>query len=84
MQRLVNALAELLSDKWRRSKGVVKSWIRARLAMAVARASSACIRGNRAQPRRGRDELEAGFGDGAALGPLLDVGGGGAASQGRK
>ena len=80
-QKLVRELAELLSGKWRRPKGVVMGWIRARLAMAVARASSACIRGNRSQPRRGRDELEVGFGDGAALAPLLDCGGGVAASQ---
>ena len=80
-QKLVSRLAERLSEKWRRPKGTVMAWIRARLAMAVARASSACIRGNRTQQRRGRDELEVGFGDGAALGPLLDCGSGAAASQ---
>ena len=74
---LVDRLAFLLSEKWRVAPGVTKAWIKARLAMAIARASSACIRGSRTQRRRPEHELEADFEDGAALNNLLDMGGGG-------
>ncbi len=49
--------------------------------VAMAIAARACIRGNRLQPRRSRDELEVGLGDRGALAPLLDCGSGAAALQ---
>ena len=79
-ERLIGTLAKLLSEKWCISEGVVTAWIRARFAMAIARASSACMRGNRTQPYRAEQELEADFDDGAGLDRLLDKmiwGGGG-------
>ncbi len=56
-QKLIDRLAVKLSTKWKASKGVVMGLIRAPLAMAVARASSACIRGNRKQPRDAEKEV---------------------------
>ena len=56
--------------------GVTKTWMKARLAMGIARESSACIRGSRTQ-RRPDMELEADFGDGAGLDRLIDMGSGG-------
>ena len=77
-QQLVDRLATLLSDKWRVGLGSTKTYVKARLAMAIARGSSACIRGSRTQPRRPHDqELEADFQDGAGLGRLFDMGSGG-------
>ena len=75
--KLVDRLAFLLSEKWRVATGMTKTWIKARLAMAVARGSSACIRGCRTQPRWPDQELAADFGDGAGIGGLVDMGGGG-------
>ena len=71
-EKLLKTLAKKLSEKWERSPGVVMGWIRARMAMAIARASSACIRGNRRQPYGAEHELEADFGDGAGVRRLLD------------
>ena len=75
-QQLVDRLAFLLSEKWGAAPGVTKTWMKARLAMAIARGSSACIRGCRIQPRRPDQELEADFGDEAGLSRLLDMGSG--------
>lgn len=74
-QQLVDRLSFLLSEKWRISPGITKTWMKARLAMAIARGSSACIRGCRTQ-RRPEEELEADFVDGAGLDRLLDMGSG--------
>ena len=76
-QKLVATLAHILSEKWRMAEGVVKGWIKARFAMAIARASSACMRGNRTQPLGAEQELEADFDDGAGVDRLLDNGNGG-------
>ena len=76
-QKLVDRLAFLLSEKWKVATGMTKNWIKARLAMAAAKGASACIRGCRVQPRWPDQELAADFGDGAGLGGLLDMGGGG-------
>ena len=66
---LISTLGHKLGKKWGKRKGVVLSWIRARLSIAIVRASSACIRGSRTDPHP--RELEAGFVDGAALTSLL-------------
>jgi len=42
--KLVNMLSERLSEKWNRPKGRCKAWINARLAISIAKATSACIR----------------------------------------
>ena len=66
---LLDTLGFKLGKKWGKRKGVVLAWIRARMSIAIVRATSACIRGNRTDPHP--RELEAGFDDGAALAPLL-------------
>jgi hypothetical protein len=83
-QKLVRTLAKILSEKWRMAEGAVRGWIKARLAMAIARASSACIRGCRTQPHGAEQELEADFGDGAGLDRILDSGNGVDGSQAQR
>ena len=73
--RLIDALAERLKGKWRRTKGIVRSWIRMRLVLAIARATSACIRGCRRLPRGAAEDLEIEIGDGAGIAPMMDLGG---------
>ena len=46
-----------------------------RLGLSIARATSACIRGNRRAPMGAAEELEVEIGDGAGIAPLLDLGG---------
>lgn len=75
-QQLIDRLSFLLSEKWRIAPGMTKSWMRARLAMAIARGSSACMRGCRTQRRRPDQELAEDFEDGAGVGGLLDLGAG--------
>jgi hypothetical protein len=82
-EKLLKTLADKLSTKWETSPGVVMGWMRARVAMAVARASSACIRGNRTQPYGAEKELEADFDDGAGVKRLMDCGMGLADSDAR-
>ena len=76
-KQLIETLARILGEKWRMSEGRAQGWIKARLAMAIARASSACMRGNRTQPYSAEQELEADFSDGAGVDRLLDNGVGG-------
>lgn len=61
----IKVLAERLSDVWKRPQGVVRGWLRARLAFAVLRASSMCFRGARKRWRSAETLL--GFEGGAAL-----------------
>ena len=42
--KLVDKLSEKLAERWNRPKGRCKAWINARLAVAFAQATSACIR----------------------------------------
>ena len=82
-QQLVDRLATLLSDKWRVGLGTTKTYVKARLAMAIAGGASACFRGSRIQQRRPVDqELEPDFQDGAGLGRLLHMGSGGGGGRG--
>ena len=72
-QKVLSQLVERLCTKWEhKSKGEIMAWVRARLAVAIVRASSACIRGHRRKPSPADGEV--GFGDAAALGPLLNGG----------
>ena len=65
---LLNLLGNKLSKKWRKPKGVVMGWIRARMSIAIVKATSACIR----CPRNTKEtRLEVGFEDGAALPALF-------------
>jgi hypothetical protein len=73
--KLVDALADRLQKQWQRPKGLVRAWVKMRLSLAVARATSACIRGNRRALRGAQDELEIEIGDGAGIAPLFDLGG---------
>ena len=65
---LLSLLGNKLSKKWRKPKGVVMGWIRARMSIAIVKATSACIRCLR-HTRANR--LEVGFEDGAALPSLF-------------
>ncbi|KAF6205303.1 hypothetical protein GE061_019473 [Apolygus lucorum] len=65
MVAFVKMLAERLSDKWSRPQGAIREWLRARIAFAVLRATSMCIRGSRKRWRTAEELL--GFRDGAAL-----------------
>ena len=73
--KLVDALAERLQKEWQRPKGLVRAWVRMRLSLAVARATSACIRGNRRALKGANEELEIEIGDGAGIAPIFDLGG---------
>ena len=70
---MLSQLVERLCTKWEhKSKGEIMAWVRARIGVAIVRATSTCIRGQRRKP--GPADGEAGFGDAAALGPLLNRG----------
>ena len=71
-EKVLHLLAEKLSKGWATAKGVCLSWMKARIAMAVARASSACLRGCRIQPRSANHELDDDFEDRAGIPKLLD------------
>lgn len=72
-QKVLSQLVERLCTKWEhKSKGEIMAWVRARIAVAIVRAASACIRGQRRKP--GPEDGEVGFVDAAALGPLLNGG----------
>ena len=42
--RLIDKMAARLGEKWNRPKGRCKGWIKVQVAIAIARATSACIR----------------------------------------
>lgn len=63
MDVFVKVLGERLADKWHRAQSDVRGWLRARISLAIVRASSMCLRGTRKRWRSG----ELGFGDGAAV-----------------
>ena len=72
-QKVLSQLVERLCTKWEhKSKGEIMAWVRARIGVAIVRAASACIRGQRRKPNAADGEV--GFGDAAALGPLLNGG----------
>ena len=48
---LLDDLAEDLSKRWGKSKGLAISWLRSNIALAIARGASACVRGGREKPR---------------------------------
>ncbi len=73
-RQLIEWLAKKLQKEWGREKGLFRAWIRIRLSLAIARATSACIRGNRCLPFRAQKELELEIGDGAAVAHMLDLG----------
>ena len=73
-KRVLNTLGTNIAEKWKSSKGVVMSWIKGRMSLAIVRASSACMRGfGRTESREKLQMREkvVGFFDGAALGRLL-------------
>jgi hypothetical protein len=73
-RQLIEWLAKKLQKEWGREKGLVRAWIRMRLSLAIARATSACIRGHRRLPLGAQRELELEIGDGAAVAHVLDLG----------
>ena len=65
-RKMLGWLGSKLAKKWQKDRSLVMSYIRARLSVAVARAVSACIRGDRRPKNRAR-----GFENGAALASIL-------------
>lgn len=65
MVAFIKVLGERLAEKWDRPQGLIRGWLRARIAFAVVRATSMCIRGSRKKWRSAEDLL--GFTDGAAV-----------------
>ena len=63
--KLVDMLSERLSERWNRSKGSCKAWINARLAIAIAKATSACIRNVRGSLSEAANDMP--LYDGAAI-----------------
>jgi len=70
---VLSRLSKHLSKKWGTSEGVVSNWMKARIAMATARASSACIRRNRKKPLGCEKELEVDFEDKEGLSRLVGM-----------
>ena len=73
-ERVVTMLGARLADKWRKTRGEVMGWIRARISLAIVRASSACIRGfqrGETKEKALAREQAIGFDDGAALARLF-------------
>ena len=71
---LLQRLTQTLATKWEVPEGVIRGWMKARIAMAIARASSACIRRNRKTPLGFDKELEVDFEDQAGVSRLLGLG----------
>ena len=63
--KLVNILSKRLADRWRKPKGRCKAWINARLAVAIANATSSCIRNVRGSLSDAVNHMP--FYDGAAI-----------------
>ena len=73
-RRLIENLATKLQKEWEKPKGIVRAWIKMRLSFAIARATSACIRGHRKKILGEKEELEIEIGDGAGVSQLMDMG----------
>ena len=65
MNNFIKHTAERLADRWLRPYSTVMGWLRPRLAFAILRASSMCLRGSRTKWRPAGELL--GMSDGAAL-----------------
>ena len=59
-------LGSKLVKKWGKDRSLVMAYVRAKISVAIARAVSACIRGDRTCKKVAR-----GFEDGAALASIL-------------
>ena len=70
--QLMNKISDKLADKWKKPKGTVGGWVRAKMSLAIIRACSACIRGSKipggARARRIDSEMNGDESDGAFLG----------------
>ena len=65
-RKLIEKLAAKLGERWNRPKGRCKAWIQGQIALAIARATSACIRNTRGSlPQEAYDIPSF---DGAAIG----------------
>ena len=70
--KLLQQISDKLAEKWKKPKGIVGAWVRAKMSFAVVKACSACIRGSKvpgsARARRVDPEIEGDNSDGAFLG----------------
>jgi len=64
---LVKTIAKKIADKWEKPQGVVTAWVRAKIALALVRSCSACIRGARSRRNEWARLREHGFEDGAGM-----------------
>lgn len=69
MSSFIKHMGEAIADRWNRSLSTVLGWLRARISVAIIRATSMCIRGTRHKFKPVARWL--GFDDGAAL-PHID------------
>ena len=66
-QKLVKEIASKIAEKWEKPNGVVTAWVRAKIALALIRSASACIRGARARKNEWAHLQQHGFEDGAGM-----------------
>ena len=70
-RQLLLQIGDKLAEKWKKPRGTVGAWVRAKMSLAIVRACSACIRGSKvpggARARRGDPEMADDAADGAHL-----------------
>ena len=66
-QQLVKDIASKIADKWEKPNGVVTAWVRSKIALALVRSASACIRGARSRKNEWQHLNQHGFEDGAGM-----------------
>ena len=70
--KLLQQISDKLAEKWKKTKGVVGAWVRAKMSLAIVKACSSCIRGSKvpggARARRVDPEMDGDNSDGAFLG----------------
>lgn len=66
-QTLVKDIASKIAEKWEKPNGVVTAWVRSKIALALVRSASACIRGARSRKNEWVHLKQHGFEDGAGM-----------------
>ena len=65
-RKLLSKIGTRLASRWKKDSSLVMGYVRTKISVAIAKATSACIRGE-----RGARGLARGFEDGAALASIL-------------